>query len=147
MKKVTVSTREQDVQKEWYVVDAQGQTLGRLATQIATVLRGKHKPLFTPHIDCGDYVVVVNAEKIHVTGQKMTQKRYYRHSGYPGGLKEVTLRDQLQKFPARVIETAVRGMLPKTRLGRRMFTKLKVYAGKAHPHEAQQPKVLELKEV
>ena len=144
MKKSTVSAREQDVQKDWYIVDAQGQTLGRLATQIATLLRGKHKPLFTPHIDCGDYVVVVNAEKIHVTGQKMTQKKYYRHSGYPGGLKEVALRDQLQKFPTRVIESAVRGMLPKNRLGRRMFTKLKVYAGSTHPHEAQQPKVLEL---
>ena len=143
MNKTTVSAREQDVQKDWYVVDAQGQTLGRLATQVATILRGKHKPLYTPHIDCGDYVIVVNAEKVHVTGQKMTQKKYYRHSGYPGGLKEVTLRDQLQKFPARVIEAAVRGMLPKNRLGRRMFKKLKVYAGPAHPHEAQQPKLLE----
>jgi large subunit ribosomal protein L13 len=144
MKKTTVSAREEDVQKDWYVVDAQGQTLGRLATQVATVLRGKHKPLYTPHIDCGDYVIVVNAEKVHVTGQKMTQKKYYRHSGYPGGLKEVTLRDQLQKFPNRVIEAAVRGMLPKNRLGRRMFKKLKVYPGSAHPHEAQQPKVLEV---
>ena len=143
MNKTTVSAREQDVQKDWYVVDAQGQTLGRLATQVATILRGKHKPLYTPHIDCGDYVIVVNAEKVHVTGQKMSQKKYYRHSGYPGGLKEVTLRDQLQKFPARVIEAAVRGMLPKNRLGRRMFKKLKVYAGPAHPHEAQQPKLLE----
>ena len=144
MKKSTVSAREQDVQKDWYVVDAQGQTLGRLATQVATILRGKHKPLYTPHIDCGDYVVVVNAEKIHVTGQKMTQKKYYRHSGYPGGLKEVALRDQLQKFPTRVIESAVRGMLPKNRLGRRLFKKLKVYSGPNHPHEAQQPKALEL---
>jgi large subunit ribosomal protein L13 len=144
MKKTTVSAREEDVQKDWYVVDAQGQTLGRLATQVATVLRGKHKPLYTPHIDCGDYVIVVNAEKVHVTGQKMTQKKYYRHSGYPGGLKEITLRDQLQKFPNRVIEAAVRGMLPKNRLGRRMFKKLKVYPGSAHPHEAQQPKVLEV---
>jgi len=144
MKKTTVSAREEDVQKDWYVVDAQGQTLGRLATQVATVLRGKHKPLYTPHIDCGDYVIVVNAEKVHVTGQKMTQKKYYRHSGYPGGLKEVTLRDQLQKFPNRVIEAAVRGMLPKNRLGRRMFKKLKVYPGSAHPHEAQQPKVLDV---
>jgi len=144
MKKSTVSAREEDVQKDWYVVDAQGQTLGRLASQVATVLRGKHKPLFTPHIDCGDYVVVVNADKIHVTGQKMTQKKYYRHSGYPGGLKEVALRDQLQKFPARVVESAVRGMLPKNRLGRRIFKKLKVYAGPEHPHQAQQPKVLEI---
>lgn len=144
MKKTTVSAREQDVQKDWYIVDAQGQTLGRLATQVATILRGKHKPLYTPHIDCGDYVIVVNAEKVHVTGQKMTQKKYYRHSGYPGGLKEITLRDQLQKFPNRVIESAVRGMLPKNRLGRRLFKKLKVYPGPAHPHEAQQPKLLEV---
>jgi large subunit ribosomal protein L13 len=144
MKKTTVSAREQDIQKDWYIVDAQGQTLGRLASQIATILRGKHKPLYTPHVDCGDYVVVVNAEKIHVTGQKMTQKNYYRHSGYPGGLKTITLRDQLQKFPTRVIEAAVRGMLPKNRLGRRMFKKLKVYAGPAHPHEAQRPQTLEV---
>ncbi len=140
----TVSIREQDVQRGWYVVDAQGQTLGRLATQVATVLRGKHKPIYTPHVDCGDYVIIVNADKIHVTGQKMTQKTYYRHSGYPGGLKKVTLRDQLQKFPERVIEQAVRGMLPKNRLGRQMFRKLKVYAGPNHPHEAQQPKTLDL---
>ena len=123
----TVSVREQDVQRDWYVIDAQGQTLGRLATQVATLLRGKHKPQFTPHVDCGDYVIVVNAEKIHVTGNKMTQKIYYRHSGYPGGLKQVTLRNQLQNFPDRVVEQAVRGMLPKNRLGRRMFKKLKVY--------------------
>lgn len=140
----TVSAREQDIQRDWYVVDAQGQTLGRLATRIATLLRGKHKSSFTPHVDCGDYVIVVNADKVHVTGQKMSQKKYYRHSGYPGGLKQVSLRDQLQKFPDRVIEAAVRGMLPKNRLGRRMFKKLKVYAGPTHPHEAQQPKSLEL---
>jgi len=140
----TVSAREQDIQRDWYVVDAQGQTLGRLATRVATLLRGKHKSNFTPHVDCGDYVIVVNADKVHVTGQKMIQKKYYRHSGYPGGLKQVTLRDQLQKFPDRVVEAAVRGMLPKNRLGRRMFKKLKVYAGPAHPHEAQQPKSLEL---
>ncbi len=140
----TISTREQDVQHDWYVVDAQGQTLGRLATQVATILRGKHKPSYTPHVDCGDYVIIVNAEKIHTTGQKMSQKKYYQHSGYPGGLKEITLRDQLQKFPGRVLESAVRGMLPKNRLGRRMFKKLKVYAGPNHPHDAQQPKLLEL---
>jgi large subunit ribosomal protein L13 len=142
--KITQSVREQDVQRDWYVVDAQGQTLGRLATQIATILKGKNKPSYTPHVDCGDYVVVVNAEKIHVTGQKMSQKKYYRHSGYPGGLKEVTLRNQLDKFPNRVVESAVRGMLPHNRLGRRMFKKLKVYAGPNHPHDAQQPKTLEL---
>jgi large subunit ribosomal protein L13 len=139
----TISAREQDVQRDWYVIDAQGQTLGRLASRVATLLRGKHKPMYTPHVDCGDYVIVVNAEKIHVTGQKMTQKKYYRHSGYPGGLKEVTLRDQLQKFPDRVIEKAVQGMLPKNRLGRRMFKKLKIYAGPDHPHQAQQPKSLD----
>lgn len=139
----TTSTRDQDVQRDWYVVDAQGETLGRLATRVATVLRGKHKPSFTPHVDCGDYVIIVNAEKIHVTGQKSIQKKYYRHSGYPGGLREVTLRDQLQKFPTRVLEHAVRGMLPKNKLGRQMFRKLKVYAGPEHPHQAQQPKSLE----
>ena len=142
--KTTKSAKEQDIQREWYVIDAQGQTLGRLATRVATILRGKNKPLYTPHMDCGDYVIVVNAEKVHVTGQKMSQKKYYHHSGYPGGLKEVTLRDQLQKFPNRVIEAAVRGMLPKNRLGRQMFKKLKVYAGPNHPHQAQQPKHKEL---
>ena len=140
----TISAKEQDIQRNWYVVDAQGQTLGRLASQIVTILRGKHKPIFTPHVDCGDFVVVVNAEKIHVTGQKQEQKKYYRHSGYPGGLKEVTLRQQLQKFPERVLESAVRGMLPKNRLGRRVFKKLKVYSGPDHPHKAQQPEPLEL---
>jgi large subunit ribosomal protein L13 len=140
----TISVREQDVKRDWYVIDAQGQTLGRLATRTATILRGKHKPDFTPHVDCGDYVIIVNADKVHVTGQKMTQKRYYRHSGYLGGLKEVSLRDQLQTFPNRVLEAAVRGMLPKNRLGRRLFKKLKVYAGPDHPHQAQQPKSLDL---
>jgi large subunit ribosomal protein L13 len=140
----TTSARAQDVQRDWYVVDAQGLTLGRLATRIATILRGKHKPIYTPHVDCGDYVIVINAEQIHTTGQKLTQKIYYRHSNYPGGLKEISLRDQLQKFPNRVLEAAVRGMLPRNRLGRQMFRKLKVYAGPNHPHEAQQPKSLEL---
>lgn len=140
----TISVREQDVQRDWYVIDAQGQTLGRLATRTAMILRGKHKPSFTPHVDCGDYVIIVNADKVHVTGQKMTQKRYYRHSGYLGGLKEISLRDQLQTFPNRVLEAAVRGMLPKNRLGRRLFKKLKVYAGPDHPHQAQQPKSLDL---
>jgi large subunit ribosomal protein L13 len=140
----TVSAREQDIQREWFVVDAQGQTLGRLATRVAAILRGKHKPNYTPHVDCGDHVIIVNAEKIHTTGQKMSQKKYYRHSGYPGGLKEITLRDQLQKFPNRVLESAIRGMLPKNTLGRRMFKKLKVYAGPNHPHQAQQPKPFEL---
>jgi len=140
----TLSLRKEDVEQKWYIVDAQGKTLGRLATQIASVLRGKHKPTFTPHVNCGDNVIVVNAEKIQVTGRKLTQKKYYRHSGYPGGLKEITLRDQLKKFPERVIEHAVKGMLPKNRLGRQMYTKLKVYAGPNHPHQAQQPEILEV---
>ncbi len=140
----TFSAKPQDIERKWFVVDAQGQTLGRLATRIATVLRGKHKPIFTPHMDCGDYVIVVNADKIHVTGQKLEQKTYYRHSGYPGGLRQVTLRRQLQVHPDRVIEAAVRGMLPHNRLGRKMFKKLKIYAGPTHPHEAQQPTALEL---
>jgi large subunit ribosomal protein L13 len=142
--KTTISAREQDIQRDWYVVDAQGETLGRLATRVATILRGKHKPIYAPHVDWGDFVVIVNAEKVHTTGQKLTQKKYYRHSGYPGGLSEISLRDQLLKFPERVLESAIRGMLPKNRLGRQMFRKLKVYAGPNHPHQAQQPKSLEL---
>ena len=141
----TFVTKNTDVQREWFVVDAAGQTLGRLATRVASMLRGKHKPIFTPAVDVGDYVVIVNADKIHVTGRKMDQKIYYRHSRYPGGLKEITLRNLLHKHPTRVIEHAVRGMLPKNRLGRQMFKKLKVYAGPNHPHEAQQPQSLELK--
>ena len=140
----TYVTNPNEIEREWYVVDATGQTLGRLATRIAHRLRGKHKPIFSPSVDAGDYVIVVNAEKIHVTGRKLDQKIYYRHTGYPGGLREITLRNLLQKHPTRVIEHAVRGMLPKNRLGRRMFKKLKVYAGPEHPHAAQQPKPLEL---
>jgi large subunit ribosomal protein L13 len=139
----TISAKESEIQHDWVIIDAQGQTLGRLATRTASILRGKHKPIYTPHVDCGDFVIIVNAEKIHVTGQKMTQKKYYRHSGYPGGIKEISLRDQLQKFPERVLESAVRGMLPKNRLGRQMFKKLKIYAGPSHPHQAQQPKPME----
>ena len=140
----TYSAREADIERQWYVVDAQGKTLGRLSSEIAKILRGKHKPIYTPHVDCGDYVVVINAEKIWTTGRKLDQKIYYRHSGYPGGLKQITLRDQLDRFPERVIEHAVKGMLPKNRLVRRMFKKLKVYAGATHPHTAQQPQPLEL---
>jgi large subunit ribosomal protein L13 len=140
----TYVTKAGDVEQKWYVVDAEGVTLGRLSTQIATILRGKHKPIFSPSVDCGDYVVVVNAEKIQVTGRRMDQKMYYRHSGYHGGLTEISLRDQLQKYPNRVIEAAVKGMLPKNRLGRKMIKKLKVYAGPEHPHEAQQPVPLEI---
>ncbi|UCC90100.1 MAG: 50S ribosomal protein L13 [Anaerolineales bacterium] len=140
----TFTAKPHEIQRKWFVVDAQGQTLGRLATQVATILRGKHKPIYTPHVDCGDHVIVINANKINVTGQKLDQKIYYRHSGYPGGLKQVTLRRRLQTHPERVIESAVRGMLPKNRLGRKMFKKLKVYAGPDHPHGAQQPKPLDL---
>lgn len=140
----TFSAKPAEVERQWWVVDAEGQTLGRLATRIATVLRGKHKPIYTPHIDTGDYVIVINAEKIEVTGKKLDTIVYYRHSGYPGGLKERTLREQLVKFPERPIEEAVKGMLPKSKLGRHMLKKLKVYAGTEHPHTAQQPQLLEL---
>ncbi len=134
-----------DRQRDWVVVDAAGQTLGRLATQIADVLRGKRKPEYTPHIDVGDFVVVVNAEKIAVTGNKRAAKRYYRHSGYPGGLKSRTLGEMLERRPEEVIRKAVRGMLPRNRLARKQLTKLKVYAGPDHPHAAQQPVPLEIR--
>jgi large subunit ribosomal protein L13 len=140
----TFSAKPNEVEREWFVVDAEGQTLGRLATRIAAILRGKHKPIFTPHVDCGDYVVVVNADKINVTGQKLDKKIYYRHTGYPGGLRQVTLRQRLETHPERVVESAVRGMLPKNRLGRKMYKKLKVYAGPDHPHEAQQPTPMDI---
>ena len=140
----TYTTKPEDINREWYVVDATGLTLGRLASKISTVLRGKHKPIFSPHMDCGDFVIVVNAEKIRVTGSKLDQKMYYRHSGYPGGLKTISLRDQLNQHPDRVIRLAVRGMLPKNRLGRQMIKKLKVYREPTHPHQAQQPKPLSM---
>ena len=140
----TYTARAEDLEREWFLVNAEGKTLGRLASEIAQVLRGKHKPIYTPHLDCGDYVIVVNAEKVQVTGRKLDQKMYYRHTGYPGGIKSISLRNQLQKHPERVLQAAVRGMLPKNRLGRKMLKKLKVYAGDSHPHQAQQPKVLEL---
>ena len=130
------------IDRKWYVVDATDMTLGRLASEVAKVLRGKNKPIFTPHIDCGDNVIVINAEKIKVTGKKMDQKVYYHHSDYVGGLKEATLREKLAKKPEQVIERAVKGMLPKGPLGRQMFTKLHVYAGPEHKHEAQKPEVL-----
>ena len=133
------------IDRKWYVVDATGMTLGRLSSEIAKVLRGKNKPIFTPHIDCGDYVIVVNAEKIVVTGKKLDQKIYYRHSEYVGGMKETTLKEMLAKHPERVIEHAVKGMLPKGPLGREMYKKLFVYAGEDHKHEAQKPEVLEVK--
>jgi len=141
----TYSPRAKDIEREWFVVDASGKTLGRLASEIARILRGKHKPYFTPHMDCGDYVIVVNADKIRVTGNKLDQKRYYwQYFNRPGHIKSISLRDQLQRHPERVIEHAVRGMLPKNRLGRKMFKKLKVYASASHPHEAQKPKMLDL---
>jgi large subunit ribosomal protein L13 len=131
-------------QRDWYVVDAEGKTLGRLATQIANVLRGKTKPEFTPHCDTGDFVVVINAEKVTVTGNKMDQKRYWRHSGYPGGIRSRTLREMLDRQPEEVLRKAVKGMLPRNKLGRAQLNKLKVYAGTDHPHAAQQPKELEI---
>ena len=140
----TFVTKPAEVERQWYVVDAEGQTLGRLASKIAAVLRGKHKPIYSPSVDCGDYVIVLNAEKIHVTGRRMDQKKYYRHSGYPGGLSEISLRDQLKRYPTRPVELAVKGMLPKNRLGRKMIKKLKVYAGSEHGHHAQQPVELPL---
>ena len=133
------------IKRDWYVVDAEGQTLGRLASEIAKVLRGKNKPTYTPHMDCGDYVIVVNAEKIKVTGKKLDQKIYYHHSEYIGGMKETTLKEKLARKPEQVIELAVKGMLPKGPLGRQMYKKLFVYAGPEHKHAAQQPKALEIK--
>ena len=140
----TYSAKPKEIEQRWYVVDADGQTLGRLATRIADTLRGKRKPQYTPHVDTGDFVVVINAEKIAVTGKKLEQKRYYRHSGYPGGLKSRTLEEVLATRPERVIEHAVKGMLPKGPLGRKMLSKLKVHPGPTHPHAAQRPVPLSL---
>ncbi len=141
----TYSAKTNEVPQDWLLVDAEGQTLGRLATQIAHRLRGKHKPVFTPHVDTGDFIVVINAEKVKLTGKKIENKKYYRHTGYPGGIRETTAEKMLATKPTEILTIAVRGMLPKNRLGRKMLTKLKVYTGKAHPHEAQQPQLLELK--
>ncbi len=143
---VSYMAKSEDVKKEWWVIDASDQTLGRLASNIATILRGKNKPIYTPTVDTGDFVVVVNAEKITVTGKKLTDKMYHSHSGYPGGLKTTSLEKLLKDKPARVIENAVWGMLPRNTLGRKQITKLKVYAGAEHPHQAQQPKALKIKE-
>jgi len=140
----TFSAKPAEVKRDWYVVDATDKTLGRLSSEIALRLRGKHKPVYTPHVDTGDYIVVVNAEKIAVTGNKRSDKMYHRHTGYIGNLKSISLDKLLQKAPERVIETAVKGMLPKNPLGRAMFKKLKVYAGAEHKHSAQQPKPLEI---
>lgn len=141
----TYVAKPHEVERKWYVVDAEGQTLGRLATQVATILKGKHKPIYTPHVDTGDHVIVINAEKIHLTGNKLQDKKYYRHSGYVGGIKSTTAGELLNRHPERVIEAAVWGMLPHNRLGRQMIKKLQVYAGDKHPHQAQQPETLVLK--
>jgi len=143
--RTTYMAKANEVERKWYVVDAAGQTLGRLASEVATLLRGKHKPIFTPHVDTGDYVIIVNADKIKLTGKKLTDKIYYHHSGYPGGLKQRTAQEMLEKRPERMIELAVKGMLPKNRLGRRMFKKLFVYRGPEHPHQAQKPETYELR--
>jgi len=146
MNLTTYNAKPGEVARDWYVVDAEGKTLGRLATQIADTLRGKRKPQYTPHVDTGDFVVVVNAEKIAVTGNKLDQKRYYRHSGYPGWLRSRTLREQLDRRPTEVLRGAVRGMLPKNRLARKQLTKLKIYSGPEHPHGPQNPKPLQVDE-
>ncbi|BAW79731.1 50S ribosomal protein L13 [Candidatus Nitrosoglobus terrae] len=140
----TFSAKPKEVRRDWYLIDADGKTLGRLASEIARRLRGKHKAIYTPHIDTGDYIIVVNAEKVRTTGRKLVQKRYYRHTGYPGGIRSLTLEQLLAKTPERVLEIAVKGMLPKNPLGRAMFRKLKIYAGVDHPHTAQQPHPLEI---
>ncbi|MBV1929615.1 MAG: 50S ribosomal protein L13 [Gammaproteobacteria bacterium] len=140
----TFSAKPETVQHDWYVVDAADKTLGRLASDIATRLRGKHKPEYTPHVDTGDYIVVVNAEKVRVTGKKATDKMYYHHTGFPGGIKSISFEKLVDKAPTRALEKAVKGMLPKGPLGRAMYSKLKVYAGDAHPHSAQQPQALNI---
>ena len=140
----TISAKKETVRHEWLLVDAEGQTLGRMASGIANRLRGKHKAEFTPHVDTGDYVVVINAAKIHVTGNKVRDKMYYRHSGYPGGLKEASLGEMMQKSPEDVVRLAVKGMMPKNRLSRAMLSKLKIYTGGEHPHSAQQPRKVEV---
>ncbi len=144
MKTLSPSAKEAQEGREWFVIDATGKTLGRLATEISIILRGKNKPNFTPNLDTGDFVVVTNCERVVVTGDKLDTVRYYRHSRYPGGLKSRTMREQMQRFPDRVIYEAVRGMMPKTKLGRTQMKKLKIYAGPEHPHKAQQPQSLEL---
>ncbi|VAV95857.1 LSU ribosomal protein L13p (L13Ae) [hydrothermal vent metagenome] len=143
----TYSPKPDDIERSWFVVDAEGATLGRLASEIALILRGKNKPIFAPHMDVGDHVIVINADKVVVTGNKEEDKLYFRHSGFPGGLREVSLGQLRATYPQRIIENAVRGMLPKNRLGRQMFKKLKVYAGPEHPHTAQKPQPLELGKV
>jgi large subunit ribosomal protein L13 len=140
----TYSAKQQEVERQWYVVDAQGRILGRMATRIADILRGKHKPCYTPNVDTGDFVVVVNAEKVMLTGKKPQQKIYQRYSGYPGGLKKIKFADMQKKFPERIVRLAVQRMVPNNRLGRKMMQKLKIYSGPNHPHEAQKPEALSL---
>lgn len=142
--KNTYMQKKETVERNWYVIDATDLTLGRLATKVATVLRGKHKPTYTPHIDCGDFVIVVNADKVNLTGKKLDQKIYYNHSGYTGGLRERTARVMKEQYPVEMVERAIKGMLPHNRLGRQMYRKLFVYAGEEHPHTAQQPKEMKL---
>jgi large subunit ribosomal protein L13 len=141
----TYSAKKEDIVRKWFVVDANGKTLGRLATVVASVLKGKTKPIYTTHVDTGDFVIIVNADKVHLTGKKLDQKTYYSHSGYPGGLKSVTAGKLMKTKPEEVIRMAVEGMLPKTRLGKQMLSKLKVYAGELHPHNAQQPVEMKIK--
>ena len=143
--RTTYMAKPNEVERKWFVVDAEGKTLGRLASEVAALIRGKHKPTFTPHVDTGDFVIVINAEKIHLTGNKMSDKMYYRHSMYTGGLKSTPAQEMIKNKPERVIEYAVHGMLPKNRLGNKMKLKLKVYAGAEHPHQAQNPEVYELR--
>ena len=143
--RTTYMANAQNVERKWYVVDAEGQTLGRMATEIATILRGKHKPTYTPHVDTGDHVVIINADKVELTGNKLTDKKYYNHSGYPGGLRERTALEMRQKYTREFLERSIKGMLPHTKLGRAMGKKLHVYAGAEHPHHAQKPEKYELK--
>ena len=140
----TYTAKPETVERDWFIVDAENKTLGRLSTEIARRLRGKHKPEYTPHVDTGDYIIVINADKVYVSGNKKTDKMYHHHTGYPGGLKSISFEKLIEKAPERVIETAVKGMLPKNPLGRAMYKKMKVYAGSEHPHTAQQPKTLEI---
>ena len=140
----TFMAKKEEIEKKWYIVDASDKVVGRLATKIATILRGKHKPIYTPHVDTGDFVIVVNAGKVKFTGNKLNKKKYYKHTGYMGGLKETTAKEMLEKKPEEVIRHAVKGMLPKNRLGRKLLKKLKIYRGEEHPHQAQQPEKLEI---
>jgi large subunit ribosomal protein L13 len=140
----TYVPKPDEIEQKWFVVDAKGKVLGRLASQIATILRGKHKPIYSPHVDVGDHVIIINADKIRVTGKKAATKRYYRYTGYPGGLRFDTYSDLIKKYPERILEKAIWGMLPHNKLGRKMYKKLKVYAGDNHPHEAQKPEILEI---